>query len=64
MTQIRRLICTTLGIYDGSSHPFFDSVFTKKAEKPRVMYIPEVTHEPEVGPIFRSTKKVIESVLV
>ena len=53
-----------LGTYAGTMYLFLTQFLPKKQKKAKVMCKPEVTHEPEVGPIFRSTKKVIEFVLV
>ena len=56
-----------LGTYAGTMYFFLTQFLPKKAKQnflTKVMCKPEVTREPEVGPIFCSTKKVIESVLV
>ena len=57
------ILCS--GTYAGIMYLFLTQFLPKKKQKKKTKVCkPEVTHEPEVGPFFCSTKKVIESVLV
>ena len=56
------ILCS--GTYAGIMYLFLTQFLPKKSKKKTKVCKPEVTHEPEVGPIFCSTKKAIESVLV